>query len=582
MARQNTRAAKVRATTPLATATRPDTRTFEGAPAFTKTTLTDLFSLATTDFGGESTFYEDGDTRRARYRQLIHTVTATDPAWLTDMLPWLRNAANMRANPLIGAIEFGRALDTLDCQVPDTITPHVDRVRYITNDGRLACVAHRGTLFRSLRPRSILDETLRRADEPGEALAYWTSNYGRTMPKWFKRGVADAAMRLWTERSALKYDSPAVAWRMADVMELCHPGDRNAGTQRLRPFQGGGEKGAGLFPWLLADRHNRDDAKTPPESLPMLRARAELMALPVAERRNALKDPQRLADAGMTWESLAGWLQGPMDAEAWTSVIPSMGIMALSRNLRNFDQAGVSDTVAAQVSAKLMDAEVIAGSRMFPFRFLSAYEAVPSDRWRHPIGVALTHSTQNVPVLPGRTLCVIDVSGSMRHVLSAKSTVQRWKIAALFAAVTAHRSGVGNVDVVAYGTNSVGVQMTAGGSVLRDIETLAGVMEINERNGWGNRTGLGHGTNTRAAVANHYRGHDRVIVFTDAQSMDGDPGEAIPATTPLYTFDLAGYAPASTAVDTNRHMVSGFTDQAFTMMQRVERSRDSGWPWEQK
>jgi hypothetical protein len=35
--------------------------------------------------------------------------------------------------------------------------------------------------------------------------------------------------------------------------------------------------------------------------------------------------PERLAAAGITWEALAGWLQGPMGAKAWEAVIPSMG-----------------------------------------------------------------------------------------------------------------------------------------------------------------------------------------------------------------------------------------------------------------
>src|SRR5690606_38818577 len=80
-----------------------------------------------------------------------------------------------------------------------------------------------------------------------------------------------------------------------------------------------------------------------PESLRLLRARAELLALPVAERRGVLADPGRLTAAGMTWEAVAGWLQGPMDAEAWAAVIPSMGYMALLRNLRNFDEARIPD-----------------------------------------------------------------------------------------------------------------------------------------------------------------------------------------------------------------------------------------------
>ncbi|GAA3507537.1 hypothetical protein FHR32_001109 [Streptosporangium album] len=53
----------------------------------------------------------------------------------------------------------------------------------------------------------------------------------------------------------------------------------------------------------------------------MLAARAELMALPVDRRCAVLADPDRLRAAGMTWESPAGWLQGPMDAAAWEAVL---------------------------------------------------------------------------------------------------------------------------------------------------------------------------------------------------------------------------------------------------------------------
>jgi len=40
--------------------------------------------------------------------------------------------------------------------------------------------------------RQLVGSVLRRADEPGEMLAYWTSRYGRAVPQPVKRGVADA------------------------------------------------------------------------------------------------------------------------------------------------------------------------------------------------------------------------------------------------------------------------------------------------------------------------------------------------------------------------------------------------------
>ena len=75
------------------------------------------------------------------------------------------------------------------------------------------------------------------------------------------------------------------------------------------------------------------------------------------DRRALLDAPdvgEQLARAGVAWEWLSGWLNGPMDAKAWQAVIPSMGYMALLRNLRNFDDAGVSKQTQEAI-AKLID-----------------------------------------------------------------------------------------------------------------------------------------------------------------------------------------------------------------------------------
>ena len=62
-------------------------------------------------------------------------------------------------------------------------------------------------------------------------------------------------------------------------------------------------------------------------------------------------------------------------------MIPSMGYMALLRNLRNFDQAGISRDTQMAVASTLADPEAVARSRQFPYRFWSAYKNVPSLTW---------------------------------------------------------------------------------------------------------------------------------------------------------------------------------------------------------
>ena len=275
---------------------------------------------------------------------------------------------------------------------------------------------------------------------------------------------------------------------------------------------------------------------------------------------------ERLADAGITWEALAGWLQGPMDKAAWEAVIPSMGAMALTRNLRNFDEAGVSDEVAAQVAARISDPAEVARSRQFPFRYLAAYQHAPSLRWAYPLEQALGHSLANVPALPGRTLVLVDRSGSMFcSRLSDRSELNRADAAAIFGTALALRAA--DADLVEFGTTSRPVRFRKGESVLKVLD----------------RFGDLGGTDTTEAVRRHYRKHDRVLIVTDEQaaySHHGDPTEQVPADVPVYTWNLAGYrAGHGPSGKANRHTFGGLSDAAFRMVPLLEAARDADWPW---
>ena len=243
---------------------------------------------------------------------------------------------------------------------------------------------------------------------------------------------------------------------------------------------------------------------------------------------------------------------------------------SLVRNLRNFDDAGVSDETAAQVTGKLTDAEVIARSRMFPFRFLAAYNAAPSLRWAYPLEKALALSLANVPALAGRTLILVDRSGSMFDTISSRSGLNRADAAALFGAALAVRSE--HADLVEFGTASQPVQFRGADSVLKVI---------------GRFTSMG-GTNTADAVRRHLRAgfHSRVVIITDEQAWGGwyggDPLSAIPADVAAYTWNLAGYqhghGPSGSA---NRHTFGGLSDSSFRMIPALEAGRDAKWPWTQ-
>ena len=242
-----------------------------------------------------------------------------------------------------------------------------------------------------------------------------------------------------------------------------------------------------------------------------------------------------------------------------------MGFMAQLRNLRNFDDAGVPDEVAGDVIARLTDPEQVAKSRQFPFRFLSAYRAAPSLRWSYPLERGLHLSLANVPALPGRTVVLVDRSGSMFDGVSAKSGLNRADTAALFGSALALRSE--HADLVEFGTRSQPVTFRKAESVLKVITQFSAM----------------GGTNTADAIRQHYRDgfHSRVVIITDEQAhygYGGDPGSVVPAHVPVYTWNLAGYkhghGPSGSG---NRHTFGGLTDSAFRMIPLLEASRDARW-----
>jgi hypothetical protein len=510
---------------PILTDDRPAGVTHEGAPGYARDAKSELFLLAVANMVGENTFYEQADARDARYRDLVHTVAVADPAWMLGFLGWLRAEANMRSAPIVTAAEAVKA--------------------------RLAAGANG-----PVTSRSMVNVVLQRPDEPGEMLAYWMSRYGRKIPKPVKRGVADAVCRLYNERAMLKYDTASKGFRFADVIDLVHP------TPAANDWQGV------LFAHALDRRHGH--VGEIPYPLSTLITNSILRERVAEGDHDLLLDADTLRSAGMTWEDALSLAGGRVDKAAlWTALIPSMGYMALLRNLRNFDQAGVTDDVAATVAARLADPEQVARSRQFPFRFLAAHRNVPSLRWGHALDRALTASLANVPALSGRTLILVDLSGSMdTPAAGALSDITRADAAKVFGAALAMRT---DPTLVWFDTSSGRVNVGKGGSLLKLVESFPLA---------------GGGTSTAAAVARWYAGHDRVVIVTDEQAHYNGYArvdQPVPSHVPVYTWNLAGYryghAPSGTGT---RHTFGGLSDAAFRLIPLLEAGRDAVWPWEQK
>jgi hypothetical protein len=510
----------IKRTTPIVSTASPTARTGNSAPGFTRDPKSELFLLAVGNFVGQDKHYESGVASDTRFKGLVGQVAVQDPGWMARFLPWLRNEANMRTASIVGAVEAAAAMVLQ--QIPGG--------------------------------RQILNSVLVRADEPGEALGYWKATYpGQQVPKPIKRGIADAAARLYNEYNTLKYDTASHGIRFGDVLELTH-------ASPDKPYQ------VALFKHLIDRRHGREGI---PSSLGMLHLNAKLRET-FAKGHFEELGTEWIQAAGLTWEDLLSLLGNKVPKnELWEAMIPNMGYMALLRNLRNFDEAGVSNRVAGRVHNRLIDPEQVAKSRQLPMRFLSTFRAVSNVRWHMPLEEALQLSLANIPEFKGRTLILIDTSGSMSDAMSDKSGLKRWDAAAIFGLALSQRCQ--DADVVSFSDGSKVFPLQKGASLLVMLEAF--------KRGYFQ----GCGTNTEGAVRANFRAHDRVVILTDEQAnyhTYRDVTASVPAHIPVITFNLAGYRVGQMeSGSATRITIGGLSDQAFKLLPVLERRANGDWPF---
>lgn len=194
-----------------------------------------------------------------------------------------------------------------------------------------------------------------------------------------------------------------------------------------------------------------------------------------------------------TWEVALS--SGADKKEVWIRLLSEgkLGALALLRNLRNMQQAGVPDALIRE-GLKKMKVE-----RVLPFRFISAAKYAPS--LEPELEDAMFRCLANAEKLPGKTILCVDTSGSMMSPVSGRSEISRRDAAAALAMLL--REICEEVQIIAFGSAAGFVKPRRG-------------FALNDEIGNGK---FGHGTDTAAALRlAGSSGYDRVIVITDEQS----------------------------------------------------------------
>lgn len=286
-----------------------------------------------------------------------------------------------------------------------------------------------------------LSRVIQRADELAEFLAiYWTE--GRIPIAHSVRKGLDLALRKFNEYELAKYDRDK-AVKLRDVFRMVRPKPETEEQKEL---------------W-----------------------------------RRAVKGELATPD---TWEVALSANDGLTKKEKWERLWKDnkLGALALLRNLRNMEQAGVDIDLIREM---LPLANV---SRVLPFRFIAAARHAPR---LEPELESLMFKSIGDMTLPGKTAILVDISGSMSVPLSAKSDMQRVDAACGVAMVG--REMCEDVDVYSF-SNELKLVPPRRGFALRDALVSSQPHAA---------TNLGDAI-TKAGK----KGYDRLIVITDEQAHD--------------------------------------------------------------
>jgi hypothetical protein len=188
-------------------------------------------------------------------------------------------------------------------------------------------------------------------------------------------------------------------------------------------------------------------------------------------------------------------------------------------------------------------------SKVLPFRYVAAYRIVP--QMKDMLEALMYKSLAGMPKLKGRTVLLVDVSGSMGAKVSDKSELNRFDAASALAVLC--RELCEHVQIVTFSDKVASVNRTHRGFELLELRY----------------TQPNSGTDLAKAINSvnaNFSTYDRLIVITDEQGTV--PNKVlIPKS---YLINVASYKNGIDAEGRNFHTISGFSEAVFTYIEAYE------------
>ena len=353
-----------------------------------------------------------------------------------------------------------------------------------------------------------LAEIIQRPDEMGEFLSIYWKDGKTAVSNQVKKGLAKCFGK-FNEYQLAKWDSNGAAVALRDVMFLCHP----------RPTS----------------------------------IEQEILFKKIANKE--LKTPD-------TWEVALS--AGADKKETFSRLMKEnkLGALAFLRNLRNMINSGISESEIREYS------KTVNVDRVLPFRYIAAARIMPA--LTDMLENMMFRSLAKAPKLPGRTVLIVDTSGSMHSGISEKSDLNRMDAAAALAMLAREIC------------EEVAIYATAGDDCRRKHATMRipahrGFALSNFITGREVTSKIGGGgifmVQVMDYIAEQEKGNkvDRVLVFTDENDCDHgrDPATAkVLAKGKSYVMNIAAH---QNGINSGRYeVISGFSEAVLDYIRAVE------------
>jgi len=317
--------------------------------------------------------------------------------------------------------------------------------------------------------KDVLPKIITRADMLTDFLAlYWKENGdGASICNAAKKGLAEA-FHNFNEYKFAKYDREAPV-RLRDVMFMVHPKPQD-------------EKEKVLF--------NK-----------------------IAERK---------LDTPETWEVLlTNAHTNEEKAKVWEKLITErkIGGKAMLMNIRNMQNVGVSRSIITDGLKNLN------GTMLLPLDFLKAMRM--SDGLNREIEDAMIESYKNLPKLPGKTLFIVDVSGSMGTLTSSGSYFSRLDQACAMAMLAANQCDDFELICTAGDDSTCTEAQERIKYPSKGFDLFKEIADTQMNIHWGGIFTYQCLEKLREELGDKINEYDRIIIFSDSQDIDVSSGKKV-------------------------------------------------------